>query len=75
MPLHQQVEVLYAVVNGYLDDVEVNRARDFEAAFNKFMTSNHPEIGRSIDEKLQIVPETEEVLKASIQEFKQNVPY
>jgi F-type H+-transporting ATPase subunit alpha len=75
MPLHQQVEVLYAVVNGHLDDVEVNRARDFEAAFNKFMTSNHPEIGRSIDEKLQIVPETEDALKASIQEFKQNVPY
>jgi F-type H+-transporting ATPase subunit alpha len=75
MPLHQQVEVLYTVVNGYLDDVEVNRARDFEAAFNKFMTSNHPEIGRSIDEKLQIVPETEEPLKAAIKEFKENVPY
>jgi len=75
MPLHQQVEVLYAVVNGYLDDIEVNRARDFEAAFNKFMTSNHPEIGRSIDEKLQIVPETEEALKAAIKEFKENVPY
>jgi len=75
MPLHQQVEVLYTVVNGYLDDVEVNRVRDFEAAFNKFMTSNHPEIGHSIDEKLQIVPETEEPLKAAIKEFKENVPY
>jgi F-type H+-transporting ATPase subunit alpha len=75
MPLHQQVEVLYTVVNGYLDDIEVGRVRDFEAAFNKFMTSNHPEIGRSIDEKLQIVPETEEPLKAAIKEFKDNVPY
>jgi F-type H+-transporting ATPase subunit alpha len=75
MPLHQQVEVLYTVVNGYLDDIEVNRVRDFEAAFNKFMTSNHPEIGHSIDEKLQIVPETEEALKAAIKEFKENVPY
>jgi F-type H+-transporting ATPase subunit alpha len=75
MPLHQQVEILYAVVNGYLDDVEVGRARDFEAAFHKFMTSNHPEIGGSIDEKLEIVPETEEALKAAIREFKENVPY
>jgi F-type H+-transporting ATPase subunit alpha len=75
MPLHQQVEVLYAVVNGHLDDVEVSRLRDFEAAFHKFMASNHPEIGRSIDEKLEIVPETEEALKGAVREFKENVPY
>ena len=75
MPLHWQVEVLYAVGNGYLDDVEVARVRDFEAAFHKFMASNHPEIGRSIDEKLEIVSETEEALKAAIREFKENVPY
>jgi len=73
--LHQQVEILYAVVNGYLDDVEVGRARDFEAAFRNFMASNHPEIGQSIDEKLELVPETEETLKAAIREFKENVPY
>ena len=75
MPLHRQVEILYAVGNGYLDDVEVTRVRDFEAAFHKFMASNHPEIGGSIDEKLEIVPETEEALKAAIREFKENVPY
>jgi F-type H+-transporting ATPase subunit alpha len=75
MPLHQQVEVLYAVVNGYLDDVEVGRVGDFEAAFHKFMTSNHPEIGGGIDEKLEIVPETEEALKAALGEFKESVPY
>jgi F-type H+-transporting ATPase subunit alpha len=75
MSLHQQVEVLYAVVNGYLDDVEVGRVGDFEAAFHKFMTSNHPEIGGSIDEKLEIVPETEEALKVALREFKESVPY
>jgi F-type H+-transporting ATPase subunit alpha len=75
MPLHRQVEILYAVGNGYLDDVEVTRVRDFEAAFHKFMASNHPEIGGSIDEKLEIVPETEEALKAAVREFKENVPY
>jgi len=75
MPLHGQVEILYAVGNGYLDDVEVTRVRDFEAAFHKFMASNHSEIGRSIDEKLEIVPETEEALKAAVREFKENVPY
>jgi F-type H+-transporting ATPase subunit alpha len=75
MPLHDQVEILYAVVNGHLDDVEVSRVRDFEAAYHKFMASNHPDIGRAIEEKMQIDPGIEEPLKASLQEFKTSVPY
>ena len=75
MPLDQQVEILYAVINGYLDDVAMAKVPDFEAAFHKFMASNHPEIGSAIDEKLEIVPETEEALKAAVREFKENVPY
>jgi F-type H+-transporting ATPase subunit alpha len=75
LSLHEQVEILYAVVNGHLDDVEVKRVRDFEAAFRSFMASNHQEVGQSIDEKLELVPETEETLKAALQEFKDSVPY
>jgi len=75
MPLERQVMSLYAVVNGHLDDVAVEKARDFEKAFLDFMGSNHREIGRDIAEKQEIVPETEEALKAAIEEFKKNVPY
>ncbi len=75
MPLERQVMSLYAVVNGYLDDVAVEKAQDFEKAFLDFMESNHPEIGRDIAEKQEVVPETEEALKAAIEEFKKNVPY
>jgi len=75
VPLGQQVEILYAVVNGHLDDVEVGRARDFEGAFRSFMASNHPDIARGIEEKLEIVPELEESLKAAVREFKESVPY
>ena len=39
------------------------------------MESNHPEIGRDIEEQKQITPETEEKLKAAIHEFKETVPY
>ncbi len=41
MPLRQQVEILYAVVNGFLDDVPVDKVRDFEVAFHRFMESSH----------------------------------
>jgi F-type H+/Na+-transporting ATPase subunit alpha len=75
MPLRQQVEILYAVVNGLLDDVPVEKVRDFEVAFHRFMESNHPQIGQEIEEKGEIVPETEEALKKAIGEFKQSMPY
>ena len=75
MPLRQQVEILYAVVNGLLDDVPVEKLRDFEVAFHRFMESSHPQIGQEIEEKGEIVPETEEALKKAIGEFKQSMPY
>jgi len=75
MPLRQQVEILYAVVNGLLDDVPVEKVREFEIAFHRFMESNHPPIGQDIEEKGEIVSETEEALKKAIGEFKQSMPY
>jgi len=75
MPLHQQVEILYAAVNGYLDDVVVAKVQPFEVAFQRFMETNHPNIGKDIDDQKQITPETEDKLKAAIAEFKESVPY
>jgi F-type H+-transporting ATPase subunit alpha len=75
MPLRQQVEILYVAVNGYLDDLPVAKVQAFEPAFHGYMESNHPEIGRDIEEQKQITPETEEKLKAAILAFKETVPY
>ena len=72
MPLHQQVEILYAAVNGYLDDVAVAKARPFAVAFQRFMETNHPAIGKDIDDQKQITPETEDKLKEAIEEFKKS---
>jgi F-type H+-transporting ATPase subunit alpha len=71
MPLDKQVIILYAVTNGFVDDVEVARLADFEAGLHKFMDSNHPEIGKSIIDNKDITPENEEALKKAITEFKQ----
>jgi len=75
MPLHQQVEILFVAVNGYLDDVAVAKAQAFEAAFRSYMASNHPDLGREIDEQKQLTPEIEDKLKAAIGRFKETVPY
>src|SRR5437899_7941749 len=75
MSLDAQVEVLYAVANGFLDDIAVPKVRDFEDAFRSYMESNHPEVLKSIEDKKTIEPETEEKLKAAISQFKESMPY
>src|SRR6059036_2495332 len=75
LTLGQEVSIIYAAVNGYLNDVEVPKVRSFEDAFHSYMESNHPEVLKSIEDKKTIEPETEEKLKAAIAQFKESVPY
>jgi len=71
LTLAQEVTIIFAVTNGYLDDVPVNRIQRWEQEFHRFMEASHPEIGRAIMETKDLTPETIEKLKAAITEFKQ----
>jgi len=62
---------LYAVINGYLDDIEVGKVTAFEVDFHRFMETNHTEIGKSIAETKELSDKVEEALKKAIEEFKQ----
>lgn len=73
--LEKQVMILYAAVNGYIDDVPVDKVTAFEVDFYRFMEANHPEIGRAIAREKEITTETGEALKQAILEFKQSVTY
>ncbi len=70
-PVEKQVMTLYAVINGYIDDIAVDKVTAFETNFHRFMEANHPEIGETIAQEKEISAETEERLKAAIVEFKQ----
>ena len=73
--MEQQVTILFALVNGHLDDVEISKVIAFEAAFHDFITSNHPEILESIASDKDVSDETGESLNKAILEFKESVPY
>jgi len=75
MPMGKEVIILYAVINGYLDDVPVERVRAFEREFHRFMETSHPQIGERIDKDKALSDVTEEALKKAIAEFKEAVPY
>ncbi len=70
MPMEKQVMILYAAINGYLDDIAVEQLAAFEVDFHRFMETSHPEAGRAIAKEKDISAETEEALKAAISEFK-----
>ena len=75
LPMEKQVAIIFAVTNGYLDDVPVEKVQAFEAAFHPFMDSNHPELLAKIRDEKQLTDETTAQLRAALDEFKQSVPY
>jgi len=73
MSLDKQVTILYAAINGYLDDVPVDKVTVFEANFHRFMEANHPEVGKTINKDKELSDKTEEALKKAIAEFKKGM--
>jgi F-type H+-transporting ATPase subunit alpha len=73
MSLEKQVTILYAAINGYLDDVPVAKVSTFETNFHRFMEANHPEIGKKITKEKEITSEIEDALKTAITEFKKGM--
>jgi F-type H+/Na+-transporting ATPase subunit alpha len=73
MPLEKEVMILYAVTNGYLDDVPVAKVAAFETDLQRFMELNHPEIGKQIAAEKELTAEIDGKLKAALAEFKQTL--
>jgi F-type H+-transporting ATPase subunit alpha len=71
MPVEHQVMIIFAAVNGYLDDVPAAHVRNFEHAFHEFMRLSHPEVGQAILAKKQLDDEVTESLKRAILAFKE----
>jgi F-type H+-transporting ATPase subunit alpha len=75
MPLEKQVMILYAVTNGYLDDIPVDKMSSLEEAFHRFMETSHPDVGKAIASEKALSDKTEEALKNAITQFKQTVSF
>jgi F-type H+-transporting ATPase subunit alpha len=69
--LERQIMILYTAVNGYLDDIAVDKVSLFETRFYQFMDNKHPEIVKSLAQDKKIDSETEKTLIKAIKEFKE----
>ena len=75
MPLEEQVVILFAGINGYLDDVPINQIGRFKAELFTYMRTAHPEVGKMIyDNRLDRKfpsPEIRSAIENMLKEFKQ----
>ena len=70
MRVEQQVMILYAVANGYIDDVDVSALQGWEKGFHEFMAAQYPQVGERIRAEKVLSKETEADFKRGIDEYK-----
>jgi F-type H+-transporting ATPase subunit alpha len=70
VPVEKQVAIIYAVTNGYLDDVEVGHIRQWERDFVEYLEAQHPAVLGDIRTKKVLDDDLTGRLKAAIAAFK-----
>jgi F-type H+/Na+-transporting ATPase subunit alpha len=71
-PVEEQVITIWAVTNGYLDDVPLEKVQQFEAELLDHMRSRHSSIGDTIRDSGKLEDDAIDQLKGAVEEFKNN---
>ena len=75
LSLSKQVTILYAGVNGLLDDVPTEKLGDLERAFHEYMAASHRPILDEIQNTGDFSEGTDGALRQAILDFKATVAY
>lgn len=75
MSIENQVLVFYALSNRHFADVEVNRVRQFQNDFLKYVTSRHPEIKAEIKKTGNVTDELAKEIDSIISSVKEQYNY
>jgi len=68
--MENQVAVLYALTNGFVDDVEVEEVRKWETDFQTYLDSSGKEVLKLIAEKKELTEDVVKKLEKVIKDFK-----
>jgi F-type H+-transporting ATPase subunit alpha len=71
LSVEEQVMVIYAVTNGHLDAIPVNRIRDWERGFLDYTRTQYPQVGDSIRTSKALGKDVEPDLKRAIESYTQ----
>src|SRR5205823_14836605 len=71
IPIDIQVAVIWAMQNGYLDQVPVDRVKEFQTKFTEFLTTRKVELLAKIEKEKALSDALTADLKTVADEFKQ----
>src|SRR5690606_28759741 len=69
-PVEEEVAILWAGGNGYVDDVPVDRVREFEQKYLEFLRTSHPEVLEAIRTDKALTDNVVNGLERATKEFK-----
>ncbi len=71
LSVERQVAILWVVTNGYLDDIETNKVRDFEDQFYRYLEAEQADLLTSLAEKQALDDDIVASLRSAADAFKQ----
>ena len=71
VPVEHQVAIIYALTNGYLDDVDATQITAWERDFHVYLRTSRPEVLAGIREARQLTKEHEPKLVEAIKHYKE----
>ena len=69
----EQVAVVYAGLNGYVDEIPVDKVKSFSTGLISYLKTSKPEYGKAIADSKKLEDSNEAVLKAAIETVKETV--
>src|SRR5712664_133111 len=70
IPVEEQVAVMWAMQNGYIDNVPVERVKEFQNKLQDYLQTRKASLLQTIREKKEVDKDLEAQLKAALDEFK-----
>ncbi len=70
IPVEEQVALIYAGTNGYLDDIDVDKVTDFIEGMRDYLKNSQPKFGELVRDEKKMGDEAEGILKSAIADFK-----
>ncbi|NMB46430.1 MAG: F0F1 ATP synthase subunit alpha [Firmicutes bacterium] len=73
MPVEEQVIQLYAGINGFVDNVEIDQVNDFIDGLVSYIRSNHPDVLDTIKTTADLSDEVESKLRTAIETYRSSI--
>ena len=72
IPIEEQTAIIYAGINGYLDDISLEEVKNFVQELRSDLRNTKPEFCDSIRNTKKLTQEAENILKETIENIRQN---